>query len=420
MTDTLLSGSLNEFGLVEVLQVMDMGGMTGALHLKQNTGRSGIIYFHQGKIANCAEFDPLALTVGDVLQQLQMATYEQIEYAFSQQLQDVVGMRIGERLIRMNFITPQQLQEALRTKAFWTMRELGLWQEGDYEFIASSDIHKLLPYGETPLDIEVMRTTLEMVTYADEWQQMQQFLPHGMRTLCQLSPAIPRPANLPVRLVALIMMVRNHQRVRRIAIALRQPEMEIARKMAQLVQQRLLIPLAQNVLPPVNTAQKNRFNLPDPAEKLRLEHFALFDLLSRMEQAWENQRMPHEQLRVLVEFINWTMDALAEACRANGTELDSNTLQSLLYRENLYFISNYSFTITQNHIDVNGFDLLCRGILQGDMSKAEIFYKQASETLLHILSSLFHSINARIASPRERMENQEVWEAMFEQFALRQ
>lgn len=418
--NTLLTGSLNEFGLVEVLQVMDMGNMTGALHLRHNTGRSGIIYFHQGKIANCVEFDAMALTLGNVLQQLRMATREQIDQAFAQQLQDVVGMRIGERLIHMGVITPQQLQEALRTKALWTLRELGLWQEGNYEFIASNDIQKLLPYGETSLDIEIMRTTLEMVSYADEWQQLRQFLPDGMRTVCEVAPTLSQPTNLPTRVMALVFLVKRGYNVRRIAIALRLPEMEVAREMAQLVQQQLLIARRLYEIPQPSTNSKQRFSLPDPAEKLRLEHFALFDLLSRMEQAWQNQRLPHEQLSALVEFINWTMDALAEACRANGTELDPNTLQMLLYRENLSRISTYSFNVVQNHIDAEDFDRLCRGILQGNMAKAEIFYKQASDVLLHILSSLFHSINARVASPRERMENQEVWEAMFEQFALSQ
>jgi hypothetical protein len=414
-TDTLLSGSLKEFGLVEVLQVMDMGGMTGALHLKQSTGQSGVIYFHQGKIANCVEFDPLALTLGDVLQQLRMATHEQIEHAFSQQLQDVVGKRIGERLIAMRVISPTQLQEALRTKAIWTARELGLWQNGTYEFIASTDIQKLLPYGETPLDIEVMRTTLEIVAYTDEWRELYQVLPQGMRTLCQMSPAIPRTMIFPARIVALLAFVNRYQRVRRIASAMHTPEQDIARELAQLVQQKLVIPIYQEITPRTNG---RRFNLPDPAEKLRLEHFALFDLLSRMEQAWEKQHMPHEQLTALVEFVNWTMEALADACRANGIELDPNTLQSLLEREELTHVGNYVFHIEQNHIDVNDFTYLCGHVLQGDLRNAELFYKQASGVLQGMLSSLFHSINARVANPRERMENQEVWEAMFEQFAL--
>ncbi|MFL5706550.1 MAG: DUF4388 domain-containing protein, partial [Ktedonobacteraceae bacterium] len=42
----LLQGSLKDFGLVEVLQMMELGSMTGAIRLKHSSGRIGIIYFH--------------------------------------------------------------------------------------------------------------------------------------------------------------------------------------------------------------------------------------------------------------------------------------------------------------------------------------------------------------------------------------
>src|SRR6476659_4723514 len=108
-TDTVLSGYLKDFGLVEVLQIVELGAMTGAIHLKQSTGRMGILYFHEGRLATATELDPGALAVGDVLQQLGMTTYQQIEDAYAQQLQDPLGKRIGERLVLMNVINEQQL-----------------------------------------------------------------------------------------------------------------------------------------------------------------------------------------------------------------------------------------------------------------------------------------------------------------------
>src|SRR6266581_7666893 len=112
--NTKLKGLLTEFSLVEILQMMELGAMTGAIHLKQATGRIGLVYFQDGKLASCSELDAGALTLGDVLQQLSMATSAQIERAFSQQLQDPFGKRIGERLIEMRVITERQLREALR------------------------------------------------------------------------------------------------------------------------------------------------------------------------------------------------------------------------------------------------------------------------------------------------------------------
>ncbi len=412
----LLQGSLRDFGLVEILQMMELGGMTGALRLKQPTGRIGIIYFSDGKLASCSELDAGALTLGDVLQQLGMATSPQIEQAFSQQLQDAFGKRIGERLIGMGVINEKQLREALRTKALWTVREMALWKDGSYEFISSPTANTILPYGENSLELEVMRVTMEMVHYSDEWEHLGQLLPQSMRTILQMAPAIPYAMSLDTRTFELLVHVNLYRRVRRIASAMRRPEMNVARELSQLVQQRLLIPLYQDMS---SESNERDVRLPDPAEKLRMESFELLNLISRMEQEWNRRHTPMDQLPALIEFINWTMDALAETCRARGVDLDPNTLKSLLSRENLRYMGNYEFKVDQNHIDVDNFKSLCYEVLSTNMEQTQDFYDEAVIVLQRILRRIFDTINSRVVSLDERLENQEVWEAMFEQFALR-
>jgi hypothetical protein len=415
-TDTALSGSLSDFGLVEILQVVELGEMTGAVHLKHSNGRTGILYMNEGKLASCSEMDPGALTLGDVLQQLKMTTYRHIEEAHAQQLQDPLGKRIGERLVLMGAINEKQLLEALRKKALWTARELSLWHEGTYDFYPSPNIQKLLPYGEAPLNIEVVRATMEMVRYSDEWQNMIKQLPQGLRTTLQLAPSIAYTMRFDIRTLELFTHVNLYRRVRRIASAMQQPEMDVARDLAQLVQLQFLVPFYQD-----NSTQGNgrKVHLPEPAERLRLENFALLDLISRMEQEWDKRRTPTEQLTALAEFINWTMDALTETCRTNGINLDANTLRSLMAGESLWHVGTYNFRVNTNHIDTDHFSQLCNEVVHSDIKQAANFYDQASMVLQQLLSCIFDLINSRVANPRERLENQEVWEAMFEQFALK-
>ncbi|GAC1379693.1 MAG: hypothetical protein NVS4B7_04070 [Ktedonobacteraceae bacterium] len=411
----LLHGLLKDFGLVEVLQIMELGSMTGAIRLTQSTGRIGIIYFNEGKMANCSELDAGALTLGDVLQQLGMATSQQIQQAFSQQIQHAFGQRIGERLVSMGAITEKQLKEALRMKALWTGRELALWQDGTYEFIASPNTQTILPYGETSLELEIMRVTMEMIRYSDEWEQMRPFLPQTVHTLLRIAPTIPSPVNIDTRTYELLMSVNFHSSVRRIASAMQRPELEVAREVTQLVQQKLLVPIVQKV---TSSSNGRELRLPEPAETLRMESFELLNLISRMEQEWNRRRTPMEQLPALVDFINWTMDALAETCRAKGAELDPHTLKSLLSREKLRYMGNYKFKIDHNHIDVDNFKALCYEVLSVNMQQTADFYDEASIVLQKILRCIFETINSRVASLDERLENQEVWEVMFSQFGL--
>src|SRR5207248_1551588 len=157
------------------------------------------------------------------------------------------------------------------------------------------------------------RATMEMVRYSDEWEQLRQFLPQTVRTILQIAPAIPYAVSIDTRTFELLMYVNFYRSVRRIASAMRRPELDVAREMAQLVQQKLLMHVFQAAMPQSN---EREVRLPEPAETLRMESFELLNLISRMEQEWNRKRTPMEQLPTLVEFINWTMDALAETCRA--------------------------------------------------------------------------------------------------------
>lgn len=414
MIGTKLQGSLQDFGLVEILQMMEMESMSGAIHLTQAGDRIGIVYFKEGKLAGCSELDAGALTLGDVLQQLGMAAAPHIEMAFQQQLQDAFGKRIGERLIEMRVITDAQLREALRTKALWTIRDISLWKEGTYEFAAIPDSKNILPYGEESLALDVMRVTMEMVRYSDEWEQLHVFLPMGMQTCLQMTPSIPGTMSFDARTLELLGGINRYRTVRKIASGIRRPEMEVARDLAQLIQLRLVY-----AAPPSTPGSGGSgVHLPEPAEMLRMEHFELLNLISRMEQHWNRKNTPMDQLSALAEFVNWTMEALAEACRANNIELDPNTLESLLVRNNLRYMGNYRFIIERNAIDVANFTSLCHEVMRGELQKANDFYEEAAIVLQRILACIFDSINSRVVSLAERLENQEVWEALFTQFGL--
>lgn len=415
MIGTRLQGSLKEFGLVEILQMMEMETMSGAIHLRQANDHIGIVYFKEGKLAGCSELNAGALTLGDVFQQLGMATAPQIEAAFQRQLQDAFGKRIGERLMEMRVLQDTQLREALRTKALWTIRDIGLWKEGSYEFAAIPDSKNILPYGEESLDLDVMKVTMEMVRYSDEWERLQAVLPQGMQTCLQMAPAIPYAMSFDARTLELLGGINRFRSVRKIASGIRRPEQEVARDLTQLVQTRLANVLPSNAFAPMSSSG---VRLPEPAEMLRMEHFELLNLISRMEQRWLRKATPMEQLPALAEFVNWTMEALSDACRANGTELDPHTLESLLARNNLRYMGNYRFIIEKNAIDVENFTSLCHEVMRGEIQKANDFYEEGAIVLQRILSCIFDLINSRIVSLSERLENQEVWEAMFTQFGL--
>lgn len=401
-----LRGSLGEFNVVEILQMLGLGNMTGALHLHQPDGRTGIVYFSDGFLATCTELNTEALTLGLVLQQLSMATAEQLDGAYGLQTQDPLGKRIGELLIDHAIITPEQLQDALKTQLLWTIREMAQWQEGAYEFLPGEH----LPTEDMPLRIEVTRVMMEVLRYSQEWDELQQTLPDGMRTRLEMAFRIPQNAPLAFDLNTwrVISHVNTHRTVRRIAAAIHQPELEVARLIAPLVERDLLVPVESNSKP----------GLPVPARRLSMESFDLFSLLSEIEQEWLHRRQPVDQLAGLALYINWTMRNLTETCAHNGINLSPDTLYSLLERENLLRVAGYTLKIQDNQIDIDDFTQYCRSYLdpRNVDPAAGKFHDRASALLQRALRATFQAINARIASPLERMQNQEAWDALFLSF----
>ncbi len=406
--DSVLKGRLEGFRPAELLQVMGLNASSGTLHLHSRDDRTGLIYVDAGSIVGSIEMDTEALTLGHVLQQLNMATAAQLDRAYLMQTQDPLGKRIGERLIDLNILGRDQLTIALKTQALWTLREMALWREGTYEFrpdeqesVGSGDLH-----------LSTTQVVMEMLRYEGEWNELAEQLPDGTRTHLALAPIPPahRPLKFPASVWRIVAHVNSQRSVRRIATAVRQPEEAVARQLATLVRDELLLPVGATNLP----------GLPDEAERLSMKNFNLFSLVQRMEQDWIKKKTPVDQLVALATFINLTMQSLEEACRNQQLGLAADTLAILLARERLSSINGYDFKIDHNRIDVDDFAGFCKRSFDGNMRNhlqvAPEFYHGALETLLHALGTAFEAINARIASPRVRSQNKEVWEALFATF----
>ena len=402
---SVFSGRLEEFRLVELLQMMGLGSNTGALHLHQDNGRTGLLYFDNGALVSSTELDTEALTLGHVLQQLNLAGATQLEHAFQLQTQDPLGKRIGERLIDLGILTVEQLTLALKTQTLWTARELALWRSGSYEFHPGEHVSAT---GEAHR-IDSTRAVMEVLRYEHEWDSLQLFLPQGMRT--RISMAYEPPHGHPLLFHAaawrVISRVNAHRTVRRIATSLHQPEVEVARMIGPLIKEGLLVPIGSESMP----------GLPEEAARLSMNNFDLFSLLIEMEQDWLKRKTLLDHLVALANFVNRTMKALEDECRENGLSLAPDTLYSILSREGLLGTDTYRFRISQNRIEVDHFAAFCRDALENSarnaMGTAKSFYEEFASLLQQALVAAFESINSRVASPIERAQNQEAWEALF-------
>lgn len=389
--------------LVELLQMLSYNNSSGALHVTADSNRMGIAYFDNGLIVGAQEQDREALTLGHVLQQLQMASQQQMELVFQKQTQDALGKRIGQRLIDERFITPQQLERALRTQTLWTIRELSLWKRGEYAFHAG----ERMPTDAIAPSSEVTAVGLEALRYQHVWDTLEPTLPDGMRTylLMATEPPLDHPLQFHPAAWRIISRVNTQRTVRRIATALRTPELEVAQMVGPLVREGLLRPARVGAAP----------GLPAEAERMNLAHFDLLTLLVSMEQDWLKRKTTLDRLVALTAFINQTMETLENTYRAADVGLSPETLADLLAREGITGLDGYPFLIARNRINTDDFAAFLRRAYEGGMPPAA--FEQRRLLLQRALEAAFFAINARVMTPSERSQNQEAWEALFMSFA---
>jgi hypothetical protein len=404
----VLSGQLEEFRLIELVQALGMGANTGALHVRRSDGLTGVVYFDQGHLVGATELDSESLTFGHVLQQLDFADEAQIEHAYQLQTQDPFGKRIGERLVELGVLTWEQLQTALRTQILWTVRDMALWPSGSYEFHRGQE----MPHG-VEIRIESQDATMEILRYEHEWEGLRYFLPEGVRTRLRMAfdPPIGHQLLFSSAVWRLISRVNTHHTVRRIATALHVAEVDAARMLSPLVREGLLLPMDAQSL----------HELPAEVERMSLRNFDLFTLLIELEQDWVKRRgkSKADHLVALARYINLTMRSLENACRENELALSPDTLAGILAKEHLLGVADYQFRIQNNQIDVEDFAAFARKRLEAARGVAgadEAFSDAASAVLQSALAAAFQAINSRVASPTHRAQNQEAWESLFLSF----
>ena len=400
------NGQLHDFQLVELVQAVGLGSSSGALHLTRADGRKGVIYFQDGAIVWCREYDGQALTLGSVLQQLHLVNAQVLEENFQRNVSDPLGELMGQTLVERGYISTTQLEEALRTQILWSVREMSLWAEGNYAFA-----HNEAPPPRTASqNVEMARAALEIVRYQYEWNDLLQFLPDGMHTQLRmgLEPPINRQLIFPTAMWRVITRVNAFQTPRRIATALYLQEMDLARMLAPLVRESLLYA----------SIGEHSIGLPAMARVNTAQNVDIFGLLSRMEQVWRKQRTYIDQLTIMATFINWTIEAMAEALVKNDLTLAPDSLGSLLQRENLLAIPGHKLKVEHNHIRVDDLGnylqtLLGKAKRLGQSDELDAAY----DILTSALRAVFVAINMRVDSPQDRSYYVAAWTAMFEEFA---
>ena len=171
-----LSGTLKDFGIADILQLIGHQTKTGRLTLKTGTEEVEV-FFIDGNVVFATEKHRTSKNLlGSLLLRAELLSKEQLDEALSVQQRTL--KRLGDILIEAGNVTQQQLAQMMRLQTTETLYKLFSWKNGSYEF-SQEDVD---PAKSTFDPIRAESVLLEGFRRMDEWPALRKKVPWAEAT----------------------------------------------------------------------------------------------------------------------------------------------------------------------------------------------------------------------------------------------
>jgi len=168
-----LVGNLRDFNLADFLYLVDRGYKTGRLTLKR-TDDAATLYFEKGKLVYATQYSREE-RLGEMLVRINRITEEQRDHALRLQQGPYAGKPLGAVLVELGYISEEELKRHVRTQIEETVYRLFTWSDGEFRFdagvlVAPTDVMITIPLG-------VENIIMEGVRRIDEWSRIRDRIP---------------------------------------------------------------------------------------------------------------------------------------------------------------------------------------------------------------------------------------------------
>lgn len=167
-----LKGTLKDFGLPDIFQLLSLQKKTGKLTVRSNQNEVSIT-FRNGYIVSADSLqDPLEHRLGYMLVRRKVITMEQLKKALEVQKETL--QHLGHILVSLRFLTAEKLQKYLQLVITQKIYRLFRWKEGEYNFEPREEKAFQDDYF-VPLSTQAI--LMEAVRLLDEWPLIKKKIP---------------------------------------------------------------------------------------------------------------------------------------------------------------------------------------------------------------------------------------------------
>jgi hypothetical protein len=127
-----LKGTLKDFGIADILQLIGQQTKTGTLHLKAKDQEVSV-FFKDGSIVKTESSTRKRKDlIGNMLVRAELISEQQLEAALEAQRRTL--KRLGDVLVTMNHLSAERFRQMVQLQMTETLYKLFSWKHGHYEF----------------------------------------------------------------------------------------------------------------------------------------------------------------------------------------------------------------------------------------------------------------------------------------------
>ncbi len=167
-----LKGSLKDFSLPDLFQLLNFSKKNGTLNLTRGKAR-GYICFRNGEVF-FATTNWKRQALGMKLLSAGIVNKAQVDEVLEMQKTTARGQRLGQLLVRMNYITKEQLEIFVEEQIQDAVFEMLRWTDGGFDFQPGV----VFPEEDIGLSISTEELIMEGSRRLDEWNRIEKKIPN--------------------------------------------------------------------------------------------------------------------------------------------------------------------------------------------------------------------------------------------------
>ena len=162
-----LQGTLKDFSITEIIQLIGQQLKTGVLKIRRGKNRVEI-FFVDGMIIHVhSNYRGEKDLIGEILVKAQLITEEQLERVL--RIQKETLKYLGEVLVELQLLTKEDVLKVISTQIYETIYDLFWWEEGTFNF----DLKLVESYKKIPFALSTEQVLLNILRMVDEWSEIE-------------------------------------------------------------------------------------------------------------------------------------------------------------------------------------------------------------------------------------------------------